>query len=151
MKKFLKVVDFFLPLVIYMACSLIAFLLWKLFEFALAPTVSTSVILCVIGSILAGFLSKGKTGKKGMFLTIAAVVAAFVFWIVVYTCDGSFKAFAGYAATAFSSYLFNIQTCLPISAPLYTLYIGFAISLIVPIALVLLGRFLRVKILKHKA
>ena len=150
MKKFIKVIDFCLPAVVYIACSLIAFLLWNLFEFAVAPIVSTSVILCIIGSLLAGFLSKGKTGKKGMYLTIAMVVAACIFWIVVYT-DGSIKEFAAYIATAFSSYLFNIQTCFPISAPKYTLYIGYAISVIFPIALILFGRFLRIKILKQKA
>ena len=151
MKKFIKVIDFCLPAVIYIACSLIAFLFWNLFEFAAAPIISTSVILCVIGSLLAGFLSKGKTGKKGMFLTIAIIVAACILWIVVYNNDGSFKEYAAYIATAFSSYLFNIQTCLPISAPQFTLYIGYALSIIVPIALILLGRFLRIKIFKHKA
>ena len=148
MKKFVKVINFCLPAVIYIACSLIAFLLWNLFEFAVVPIVSTSIILCVIGSLLAGFLSKE---KKGMYLTIAAIVAALIFWIIVYTTNGSVKEYAAYAAAAFSSYFFNIQTCLPISAPRFTLYIGYAMSLIIPIGLIYLGKYLRGKVLKSKA
>lgn len=148
MKKFIKVIDFCLPAVIYIACSLIAFLLWNVFNHAATPVISTSIILAVLGSIATGFLTRGKNGKKGMFLAIATVVVGDVFWVVAYTFDNSIFA---YIATVLSSYLFNIQVSLPLDTPEYTLYIGYALSLIVPIALILFGRFLRVKILKQKA
>ena len=151
MKKFIKVIDFCLPVVVYIACSLIAFSLWYIFNQATTPVISTSIIFAVLGSIAAGFLTKGKNGKKGMYVAIAAVVVACILWICVYTYNGSFKEYAAYIATAFSSYFFNIQTCLSLDTPEYTLYIGYALSLIVPIALILFGRFLRVKILKNKA
>lgn len=148
MKKFLKVVDFCLPVVIYIACSLIAFSLWYVFNRAATPIISMNIILIILGSILSGFFTRGKNGKKGMFFAIAAVVAATILWVVTYAFNVSFTA---YIATALSSYAFNIQVCLPFDTPEYTLYIGCIITLIVPIALILLGRFLRVKILKRKA
>ncbi len=83
-----------------------------------------------------------------MFLALAAVVAGTVFWIVAFTFDNSPCA---YIATALSSYFFNIQTCLPIDAPEYTLYLGYAVSTAAPILLILLGRFIRIKVLKNKA
>ncbi|MDE5995939.1 MAG: hypothetical protein K2G56_03385 [Eubacterium sp.] len=148
MKKFIKVVNFCLPVVIYIACSLLAFLCWNVFNQGEAPVIGTNIVLVIIGSLLAGFLSRGKEGKKGMFVAIAAVVVATIIWIVAYTLDNSICA---YIATALSSYLFNIHSCLSFEMQEYGLYIGYAVSLIVPIALILLGRLLRVKILRGKA
>ena len=148
MKKFGKVIDFCLPVVIYIACSLIAFSAWYVFNHAATPVISINIILVIVGSIVAGYLTRGKNGKKGMYLAIAAVVAATILWIVTYTFGVPFTA---YIATALSSYVNNIQICLPIDTPEYTLYIGCVISLIVPIALILFGRFLRIKVFKRKA
>ena len=148
MKKFIKVIDFCLPAVIYIACSLIAFSLWYVFNHAATPVISTSIILAVLGSIATGFLTRGKNGKKGMYVAIAVVVAATILWIVTYSFNVVFTA---YIATVLSSYVNNIQVCLPLDTPEYTIYIGYALSLIVPIALILLGRFLRIKIFKRKA
>ena len=85
-----------------------------------------------------------------MFLTLAAVVAATILWIAAYSFDLSPVA---YVATALSSYLFNIFSVMPIETQIvnYTLYIAYAVSLVVPILFILLGRLLRVKILKNKA
>lgn len=148
MKKAIKIVNFFLPVVIYIICSLLAFLCWRVFNQGAAPVISLNIALIIIGSFLTGFLSIGKEGKKGMFLALAAVVAGTVFWIVAFTFDNSPCA---YIATALSSYFFNIQTCLPINAPEYTLYLGYAVSTAAPILLILLGRFIRIKVLKNKA
>ncbi len=148
MKKFIKAVNFCLPVVIYIACSLLAFLFWNIFNQGAAPVISLNVVLIIVGSLLAGFLSIGEEGKKGMFLAIAAVIIATVLWIVAFTFDNSPCA---YIATALSSYLFNIQTCLPFDAPEYTLYLGYAVSIAAPILLILLGRLIRVKTLKKKA
>ncbi|MDE5671087.1 MAG: hypothetical protein K2I14_06460 [Eubacterium sp.] len=148
MKKVIKAVHFLLPAIIYIVCSLLAFLCWQVFNQGAAPVISLNIALLIIGSLSAGFLTIGREGKKGMFLAIAAVVAGLVFWIIAFTFDNSICA---YIATVFSSYFFNIQTCLPIDAPEYTLYLGYAISFAAPILLILLGRFIRVKALKSKA
>ncbi|MBD5082966.1 MAG: hypothetical protein HDT34_02175 [Clostridiales bacterium] len=148
MKKLVNILKFCLPVVIYIACSLIAFLLWNLFNYGAAPIISTSIILLVVGSILTGFFTIGKTGKKGMFVAMAAAVIATILWIIAYTTNTSYFAFA---ATALSSYLFNIHSCLPFEIQEYGLYIGYVISFIAPILLILLGRFIRVKIYKNKA
>ena len=148
MKKHIKVLNFCIPTLIYIACSLLAFLLWKVFNFVAAPIIITSVILCIIGSLASGFFTKDKYGKRGKYLTIAIVVAALVLWIIsnAFMIDAT-----AYVATVFSSYLYNIQTILSFGTPDYILYIGYAVSLIVPIALILLGRFIRVKVYKNKA
>ena len=148
MKKFRKVIDFCLPAVVYIACSLIAFSLWYIFNHAATPVITLSIILAVVGSIASGFLTRGKNGKKGMYVAIAAVVAATILWVLTYSANVSF---AAYIATALSSYVNNILVCLPLDTPEYALYIGYAVSLIAPIALILFGRFLRVKILRGKA
>ena len=148
MKKVLKVVNFCLPAVIYIACSLLAFLCWNVFNQGLAPVLGTNIALVIVGSLLTGFLSKGKEGKKGMFVAIAMVVIATILWIVAFTFDNSICA---YIATVLSSYFFNIQTVLPVETPEFTLYLGNAIAIIAPIALILLGRLLRVKIFRGKA
>lgn len=148
MKKFIKVIDFCLPAVVYIACSLIAFSLWYVLNHAATPVITLSIILAVVGSIASGFLTRGKNGKKGMYVAIAAVVVATILWIVTYSGNVPFTA---YIATVLSSYVNNILVCFPLDTPEYTLYIGYVISLIVPIALILFGRFLRVKIMRGKA
>lgn len=147
MKKVIKVVHFFLPVIIYIICSLLAFLCWKVFNQGAVPVISLNIAL-IIGSLSAGFLTIGKEGKKGIFLAIAAIAAGLVLWIIAFTFDNSLCA---YIATVLSSYFFNIQTCLPIDAPEYTLYLGYALSFAAPILFILLGRFTRVKALKSKA
>lgn len=147
-KKLIKVLNFCLPIIIYIACSAFAFLLWNLFNFGAAPIISTSIILCIAGSLLTGFFARSKEGKKGMYVAIAVAVIGAVLWIFAYAYNSSEIA---YAATALSSYYFNIQSCLPYDTSEILLYIGYGIAIIVPVGFIILGRFLRVKILKGKA
>lgn len=148
MKKFMKAVDFCLPVIFYIAFSLLAFLLWNSFNYAEIPIICTSIIFCIAGSLLSGFFSRGAMGKKGMYATIGIAVAGTVLWVIAYTFDVSPVA---YIATALSSYYFNIQSILPYSTPDYALYIGYVIALIVPVGFILIGRTIRVKVLKGKA
>ncbi len=142
MKKSINAVYFCLPAVIYISCSALAFLLWNLFNQGRTPVIATSIILCIAGSLLSGFFSIGKYGKRGMYAAIGITVAAVVLWIITYTLD--FMP-AAYVAAALSSYFFNILSCMPYSTPEYAIYIGYAAALIIPPCLILSGRFIRIK------
>lgn len=148
MKKFMKAVDFCLPVIFYIAFSLLAFLLWNVFNYGEIPIICTSIILCIAGSLLSGFFSRGTAGKKGMYAAIGVAAAGVVLWVIAYTFNISPVA---YVATVLSSYYFNIESCLPFTTPNYAIYIGYIIALVVPIGLILIGRMIRVKVLKGKA
>ena len=79
MKKSINAVYFCLPAVIYISCSALAFLLWNLFNQGRTPVIATSIILCIAGSLLSGFFSIGKYGKRGMYAAIGITVAAETF------------------------------------------------------------------------
>ncbi len=48
MKKAIKIVNFFLPVVIYIVCSLLAFLCWRIFNQGAAPVISLNIALVLI-------------------------------------------------------------------------------------------------------
>lgn len=147
MKTIKKIAKFCLPIAIYIVCSLLALLIWQLLKFDFTPIAVSSIALLIIGSFSAGFFSKDRIGKNGMFFTIAAILLSNILMIIAYIANNITFA---YVATSVSSYLFNIQTCIPLSTPDYAIYIEFAISIIAPIAFIFLGKFIRNKNNKKK-
>ncbi len=101
MKKPLKLLISFCPLLFILYAAFLPFFAGGYSIRALPLLCFLNIALIIIGSLLTGFLSIGKEGKKGMFLALAAVVAGTVFWIVAFTFDNSPCA---YIATALSSY-----------------------------------------------
>ncbi|MCI9111064.1 MAG: hypothetical protein HFJ99_00655 [Eubacterium sp.] len=146
LKSLIPALNFLLPIVIYIAASLMAFVFWNHNHYYNPGLVwITNILLCIVGSFLCGFFTFGKSGKIGMIVMNVLAVAAVPLWIFAESIG--LKPLP-YILTTISGYYFNLTYC--DNLPEYLPIVSLILSVILPIIFILLGRFIRVKCFRRK-
>lgn len=153
-----KIIHFILPIISFSAASIICFVLMN---YCVGDTITESamygisIVLCIIGSFLCGFLAFGDSGLMGMILTAFLVVSSVLLWIIVLLAESSVLS---YLLSGFS--YFFVFICVDINTPLsaffdiilpfdITIIRLFFLSIVVPIVFIIIGFKLRLKCSKR--